>query len=305
MNPSLPAEGFGAETGALVLSLRAALVDSTLASELDLEPKDARGTLADLTLVELDLRATVAILPRMAVDLLVPVKVGAVRSVRILGPWGAQTSAQRSTIAGFGDSELSLRLRAVADANFTLDLRAGLTIPLGLSLPDPAEAFARDAAGARSVVGGPALGPLAPTPAIALGRGATELVVGAQARRLLGPGVALIGFGYARSPLTRTALGVQNGGRISGGIGVELASERLRAGLIPALYHEGPDRWLDGVIVAGTGRTDLAITGSLTLFASAPWPLELSLTLPLTLAVSAGAPHSGAATLALLLSHAF
>lgn len=287
----------------MVLSVRAALVDSTLASELDLEPKDARGTLADLTLVELDLRATVAILPRMAVDLLVPLKVGVVRSVRVLGPWGAETSPRGATVAGFGDSELSLRFRAVSEPSFTFDLRAGLTIPLGASLVDPAASFAD---GAWSVAGRnrPA-GAVAPPNAFALGRGATELVLGAQARRVLSEGVALIGFGYTRSPLTRSALGVHNGGRVSGGIGVELASERLRAGLIPALYYEGPDRWRDGVIVAGTGRTDLAITGSLTLFPSAPWPLEVSLTLPLTLAVSAGAPHSGAATLALLTSHAF
>ncbi len=262
-----------------------------MASELDLEAEDARGPLADLTLVELDLRATLAILPRMAVDLLVPLKLGVVRAVRVLGPGGGEARPARSSVAGLGDSELSLRLRVAQDARFTLDLRAGLTIPWGGSVRDPAELQANGLTQAALP--------------FALGRGATEVVLGLQARRLLSPGVALIGFGYARTPLTRTALGVHNGGRVSGGLGVELASEQLRAGLIPALYHEGPDRWLDGVIVAGTGRTDLAITGSLTLFASAPWPLELSLTLPLTLAVSAGAPHSGAATLAVVLSHAF
>jgi hypothetical protein len=259
--------------GALALSLRAALVDSTLASELDLEAEDARGPLADLTLVELDLRATLAF-SSMAVDLLCP-EAGVVRAVRVLGPGGGEARPARSSVAGLGDSELSLRLRVAQDARFTLDLRAGLTIPWGGSVRDPAELQANGLTQAALP--------------FALGRGATEVVLGLQARRLLSPGVALIGFGYARTPLTRTALGVHNGGRVSGGLGVELASEQLRAGLIPALYHEGPDRWLDGVIVAGTGRTDLAITGSLTLFASAPWPLELSLTLPLTLAVSAGA----------------
>ena len=52
-------------------------------------------------------------------------------------------------------------------------------------------------------------------------------------------------------------------------------------------------------------RTDLAVTGALTVLERTGWPVQVLLSLPITLDVSSGAPHSGAATLALTVEHTF
>jgi hypothetical protein len=147
------------------------------------------------------------------------------------------------TLFGPGDPWLSGRLFATL-AGTDLAARAGLTLPLGRTEPDP---FALGDAGLAHQH-------------VQLGTGTVDPLLGLDAARRLGR-VDLRGYSQARLTLYRNRAGYQAGHQLQAGLEGGLALEGgPRLALAVDVAHERPERWGGVVRQDGNlGRTDVLV----------------------------------------------
>ncbi len=153
---------------------------------------------------------------------------------------------RNETLAGVADPWLSAR--AAWSLGKTLLLaRAGITVPLGSTYPDP---FALGRAGQ-------------PHQHIQYGTGTVNPVLGVELATALGP-VRVAGYAQTLLSLYENGHGYRAGNRYLGGISGEMAVvEKLRVSLGVDLLNEQPERWHGEIQQDGNiGRTDLLVGGT-------------------------------------------
>lgn len=225
------------------------------------------------TLLELDPRLQLALSDGLAIELLWPLRILDDRS-RFEG--GSEESLAPGLRAGPGDLDVALRIRLLepsVETPLLVDLRAGVSLPVG-ALPGSPRAAGLAGTGDRG---------------FSFGRGTVEPIVGLQLRTAERT-PAFFAFAWIRGPVTSHASGFRAGVRSQLGGGLAFGRDVVLE-LAPSLYHETPDRFGDGLVLEGSGKTDLVASAAVTLFAQSDHPLELGANVPLTLRGTRASDH--------------
>jgi hypothetical protein len=164
-------------------------------------------------------------------------------------PYGPDIHHRTETLVGPSDPWLSLRAaRRLGD--WWMLFRAGLTLPVGSTVPNP---FALGRAGL-------------PHEHIQLGTGTVDPLVGVELRRGVGR-FSVAGWMLAKASLYQNAHHYQAGSQLLVGANVtsDLWLRRLSFMLGAILYNEQPEHW-DGVTETegNLGRTDVLVETSIT-----------------------------------------
>lgn len=151
------------------------------------------------------------------------------------------------TVAGLGDLTLTTRTGLVLPTDvpgWTLDLRAGVTLPTGRTEPDP---FALAAEGRQHQH-------------IFFGNGTVDPVVGLDTN-LAFEKWRLLGYGIARAPLYASRRGYRGSTIVTGGVGAQsgFGLDRWSFLLQQEVYFETPAKWRTATAL-NSGRTSLVAT---------------------------------------------
>jgi len=213
--------------------------------------RDEPGQLHDQTFSVAELRpvAEYAFNGMLSVELQLPLRLSAttIRYRRLDGseyvPDYVDIHHRNETLVGLGDPWVSARARARLWET-QLALRAGLSLPLGRTEPDP---FALGAQGE-------------PHQHVQFGTGTLLPLLGVDAARELGP-VRASGYVQAQLSLYENQHGYLAGTRLTTGLSAELTVVgALRASLAVDLFHEEPERWGGEIQQDGNlGRTDFLV----------------------------------------------
>ena len=185
----------------------------------------------------------------------------------ITPPFGGVDLHHRSeTLVGFTDPWLSLRATQRL-GEWSFRFRAGATIPLGSSVPNP---FALGRQGKEHEH-------------IQFGSGTVDPLVEVGAQRTLG-NFSIEGWMLAKASLYRNRFGYQAGNQLMGGVRAssDLWRPRWRFMLGVLAYHEEAERW-DGAIEqeGNRGRTDLIAETSILWRFSGAWAVAVAVHVPL------------------------
>jgi hypothetical protein len=226
----------------------------------------------NVTLSETSVVSSVGLARNVGLELVTPFRTATIRvrfedeDRRPFVPVEGDLHHRNETVAGTGDPWLMLHA-ARPGAVWTMAARAGMSIPLGRTEPNPFD------------LGGRGL----PHQHIQLGTGTWDPLVGLAAGRRLGS------FGVTVTALARRALyenehGYQAGDRLQGGVIVERPlSASWRASSALDLSREEPERWgrRRDEEEGNLGRTDLLLTLALLRPVSGVGGLRLALSVPL------------------------
>jgi thiol-disulfide isomerase/thioredoxin len=168
---------------------------------------------------------------------------------------------QDETLFGVGDPQLLLHTGFLL-APFRFGARAGLSFPLGETVPDPYDL------GDRGL----------PHEHLQFGTGTFDPLIGADVA-LEFSSWSLAIFGHAQIPIDEGSHGYRSGARISEGIvgatGFGLAGWSFRAAVLA--YHETAERW-HGVVPTddgNQGRTDLFVGPGVTIPLGGDWTMSV------------------------------
>jgi hypothetical protein len=178
----------------------------------------------------------------------------------LAAPFGEEIHHRSETLVGPTDPWLTARVtRRLGSWSFSF--RAGVTLPIGSTVPNPFALGDRGQAHEHIQFGTGTVDPLA------------EVEVRKSIRRF-GIAASLLG----KAPLYANLNGYQAGAQLSGGLRLmsDLWTRRLVFLAGATVYHEEPERW-DGIQQSegNLGRTDLLIDTSITL----KLPKQLSISL--------------------------
>jgi hypothetical protein len=202
---------------------------------------------------ELRAVAEMGLTPSLGAELQVPFRVVGT-TIRYTTPDGAPYEPadpgvhhRNETLAGVGDPWLLGRWATLA-AGALVSLRAGTTLPLGRTQPNPF------ALGDRGL----------PHQHIQFGNGTFDPVAAADVSRLFS-GVQVVAYSVVQASLYQNRHGFRAGNRFFGGLqGGHRLFGRLTGALGGEVLYEGPERW-DGAIRqdGNLGRTELLASASL------------------------------------------
>jgi hypothetical protein len=183
----------------------------------------------------------------------------------IAPPYGPDLHHRSETLVGVSDPWLSLRAARVIGP-WAFVFRAGLTLPVGATVPNP---FALGREGL-------------PHEHIQFGSGTVDPLVGAEVRRGIGRFTVAAWF-LAKASLYESSSHYRAGSQLLGGLNVSSNLWVPRAWfMLGALaYNEQPEHW-DGVTESegNLGRTDVMLETSLSWRVAGPWTLTLAAKLP-------------------------
>jgi hypothetical protein len=185
---------------------------------------------------------------------------------------------RNEVLTGVGDPWVTARLsHRVADLQLQVSGRAGLTLPLGRTEPDPFE-----------------LGELGlPHQHVQFGTGTVTPLLGLELERAFGP-LAVRAHGLAQLSLYDNRYGYRAGTRFTGGIEVGgVLGGALHAGATAEVFHEQPERW-DGAIHqdGNLGRTDV-LAGATLAYPLGGFVLSASVKVPVFQHVVQAGPEAG------------
>jgi hypothetical protein len=222
---------------------------------------------------ELRLHAEYGLTNWLSIDLLWALRVvhvdfrleDATTRMPITPPYGPDIHHRTETLVGLTDPWLSLRA-AERLGPWQLSFRAGLTLPVGSTVPNP---FALGRAGK-------------PHEHIQLGTGTVDPLAGLEVRRGIGR-FSVAGWVLAKASLYQNPHHYQAGSQLLVGANVssDLWLPRLSFMLGALVYNEQPERW-DGVTETegNLGRTDLLIESSITWRFSGWWSATVAARVP-------------------------
>jgi len=230
----------------------------------------------DLTLFfgELRLHAEYGILSWLSADLLWSLRVvhvgfqleDAVTRQPITPPFGADIHHRTETLVGLTDPWLSLRAARVLGP-WAFVFRAGLTLPVGSTVPNPFE------------LGREGL----PHEHIQFGTGTVDPLAAIEVHRAIGR-FAVAGWMLAKTSLYENSYHYQAGSQLLAGANVSSAlwTRGFWFMLGALVYDEAPERW-DGVTESegNLGRTDLMLDTAVSWRFASRWSMTLSARVPL------------------------
>lgn len=230
----------------------------------------------DLTLFfgELRLHAEYGILSWLSADLLWSLRVvhvgfvleDAATRMPIAAPFGADIHHRTETLVGPSDPWLSVRA-AKTLGRWAFAFRAGVTLPVGSTVPNPFE-LAREGKVHEH---------------IQFGTGTVDPLVGVELRRGVGR-FSIAGWMLAKSALYENSYHYRAGSQLMAGANASSAlwTQRWWFLLGALVYDEQPERWNGITETEGNlGRTDLLLDTALSYRFADKWTATLSARLPL------------------------
>lgn len=222
-----------------------------------------------LWLANLQLLAEYGLAPNLAFQAVLPLRLVDTRtqftdlSGNDLGPDAASIHHRNETLVGLGDAQLLVHT-ARFFAGTSVGIRAGATVPLGFTVPNP---YRLGEEGEQHEH-------------LQFGTGTIDPLLGVDVARAVGAYQAGV-FGFLRAPLLQNTWGYQAGTQLSGGASLArsfgISGPTLRLAVIG--YHEFPERW-NGVVPeedGNQGRTDVYLSPGITLPFGTDWSASVDL----------------------------
>lgn len=249
--------------------------------EPGIAPADqARVHTLDFVLMDWNASAALALSDWLEVELMVPVRmIGIEAGFRDAGGNALASfdsiHHRDETLFGLGDLSVTGRARAldgVAGDRWTIDLRAGASLPTGGTKPNPFERARRGLEHQHMF----------------FGTGTVDPLVGLSVAYRFDP-LTLSSWGLARRSLYANDYGYRGPGTVSGGLVVDagLGLSQWRFQLGGEVFHESPAEW-SGEPAENSGRTDLVAVAGARFIPSAAWDLTLTGKIPFTLEAEGG-----------------
>ena len=184
----------------------------------------------------------------------------------ITPPFGPDLHHRTETLVGLSDPWLSVRA-AKTLGPWALALRAGVTLPVGSTVPNPFE-LAREGKVHEH---------------IQFGTGTVDPLVGVEIRRGVGR-FSIAGWMLAKASLYQNSYHYQAGSQLLAGANASsgLWTRRWWFMFGALVYNEQPEHW-DGLTETegNLGRTDLMLDTAISLRFAGPWSATLSARLPI------------------------
>lgn len=230
----------------------------------------------DLFINDIRLNAGVAVVENVEIGLTVPFRVIVSEASFYdvddqLLPSFASIHHRNETLTGPGDMQLVARFRLTeADSPLIVDVRAGTSLPIGGTGPNPF-ALGRDGKSHQHIF---------------FGTGTFDPLVGATAIVPAGPVVFDVDLS-AHGALYANEHTYRGPGLFTGRVGAMASTGPWSARLAAELFHEKPAKWA-GETAENSGRTDLVAAVDLHFEANDAWSAHLAFKRPFTLAVDGG-----------------